>query len=141
MQPWAEKWIEIRPISGGGQGDTLLVKSKSGEFEQAVLKLLKPHKAQDSKARGRMAQEVTNLKVLRNAGGKVPQVLDGNTEKFEDSNVPLYFVMEFINGKTLADLVNAHGGLAAPNGAVLIADLKKAITKAITIISHKVQGG
>ena len=31
--------------------------------------------------------------------------------------------------------------LAAPNGAVLIADLKKAITKAITIISHKVQGG
>src|ERR1019366_5419608 len=100
-ESWNKKWVEIEPLSGGGQGDTILVKSISGEPPQAVLKLLKPQKAQDAKARGRMAQEVTNLKVLRNAGGKVPQVLDGNTEQFEDLTEPLFFVMEYIVGKTL----------------------------------------
>jgi serine/threonine protein kinase len=87
------------------------------------LKLLKPQKAQDAKARGRMAQEVTNLKVLRNAGGKVPQVLDSNTEKFEDPNAVLYFVMEFIDGKTLAKTVQESAGLSATTSLGIALDL------------------
>ena len=118
--PWNNNWIEIEPLSGGGQGDTILVKSVSGEPARAVLKLLKPQKVRDVKARGRMAIEVTNLKVLRNAGGKVPQVLDGNTEKFEDPNVPLYFVMEFVQGNTLTKAVQSGGGLPAETGQFLI---------------------
>jgi serine/threonine protein kinase len=111
-KPWTEKWIEINPLSGGGQGDTILVKSLSNEATRAVLKLLKPHKTQDTKSRGRMAQEVMNLKILRNAGGQVPQVLDGNTDKFEVQNIPLYFVMEFVEGDTLAKSVQDNGGLS-----------------------------
>jgi serine/threonine protein kinase len=60
-EPWSEKWIEIEPLGGGGQGDTILVKGVSGEPARAVLKLLKPQKVSDPKARRRMAQEVTNL--------------------------------------------------------------------------------
>jgi serine/threonine protein kinase len=52
-----------------------------------------------------MHQEVVNLKVLQSAGGKVPKVLDGNTEEFENQNSPLYFVMEYIDGKTLAEVI------------------------------------
>ena len=75
---WSEKWIEVKPLGGGGQGDTLLVRSNSDETKEAVLKLLKPRKEKDPKARRRMYQEVANLKILRSAGGKVPEVLDGS---------------------------------------------------------------
>jgi serine/threonine protein kinase len=131
LTPWTQNWIEIKPLSGGGQGDTLLVKSKSGEFEQAVLKLLKPQKAKDNKARGRMAQEVTNLKVLRNAGGKVPQILDSNTEKFEDLTVPLFFVMEYIDGKTLAESIQLSGGLTLGVSIGIALDLASTMRVAI----------
>jgi eukaryotic-like serine/threonine-protein kinase len=87
------------------RGDTLIVRSATGDPVQAVLKLLKSHKASDPKARRRMAQEVLSLKILHSAGGKVPRVLDANTEKFEDQNSPLYFVMDYIEGQTLAKVV------------------------------------
>jgi serine/threonine protein kinase len=106
---WNEKWTEVKPLGGGGQGDTLLVRSNSDESKQAVLKLLKPHKAQDPKARRRMYQEVANLKILRNAGGNVPEVLDGNTESFEKLDLPMYFVMEFVAGNTLANIIMQDG--------------------------------
>jgi hypothetical protein len=50
-----------------------LVKGVSGGTKNAVLKLLKPQKAQDPKGRRRMYQEVANLKILHSAGGKVPK--------------------------------------------------------------------
>lgn len=106
--PWNEKWIELKPLGSGGQGDTVLVRSKANETKQAVLKLLKPHKVQDAKARRRMYQEVANLKILRSAGGKVPEVLDDNTESFEQLDVPMFFAMEFIAAETLADLIETH---------------------------------
>jgi len=129
--PWEKNWVEIEPLGGGGQGDTLLVKSISGEPARAVLKLLKSQKVQDSKARGRMAIEVTNLKVLRNAGGKVPQVLDGNTEKFEDQNATLYFVMEFIQGETLAKAVQSSNGLPVETSIGIAIDLCSTLRTAI----------
>ena len=128
---WEKSWDQIRPLGGGGQGDTLLVKSISGEPSRAVLKLLKPQKVREPKARGRMAMEVTNLKVLRNAGGKVPQVLDGNTEHFEDKNVPLFFVMEFIEGETLAKIVQDRTGLPVDVSVGIALDLCSTLRIAI----------
>src|SRR4051812_10301152 len=115
MQPWEQSWKQIGPLGAGGQGETSLVEPASGGRSKAVLKLLRRNDL--AKARGRMAQEVTNLKVIHNAGGKVPKVLDGNTDQFEDSSLPLYFVMEHISGRTLAKVVSEKGGL--PFGASL----------------------
>jgi serine/threonine protein kinase len=121
--PWEKNWIVIEPLDGGGQGDTLLVKPVTGEPVKAVLKLLKAGKASDAKARGRMAQEVINLRFLRTAGGKVPHVLESNTEKFEDPNVPLFFVMELIQGTTLAKAVQESGGLGVKTSLGVALDL------------------
>jgi len=120
---WAQKWTEIKPLGGGGQGDTLLVQSNSEPTKKAVLKLLKPHKAKDPKARRRMFQEVANLKILKNAGGKVPEILDGNTEMFADIEAPLFFVMEFIPGQMLADIVLASRNLSVDQSLAIALDL------------------
>lgn len=60
-----------------------------------------------------MYQEVANLKILRSAGGKVPEVLDGNTEAFDNLDVPMFFVMEFVAGETLASLIKKNSSLSA----------------------------
>jgi serine/threonine protein kinase len=49
--------------------------------------------------------------------------LDGNTEQSEDLNVPLYFVMEFIEGKTLADVVTNGRNLSPKVGFGIALDL------------------
>jgi serine/threonine protein kinase len=130
-EPWKPRWVEIGPLGSGGQGDTILVKAVSGEPTKAVLKLLKPDKANDTKARGRMAQEVTNLRFLRTAGGKVPHVLESNTEKFEDPSVSLYFVMECIEGTTLAKAVRGTDGLGLNVSLGIALDL--CLTMAVAI--------
>src|SRR6266700_3637898 len=102
-KPWQPVWIEPKALDRGGQGDTFLVKHATGAPSQAVLKLLIESKVNDPKARRRMYHEVANLRTLVNAGANVPKVLDGNTEHFERPYVPLFFVMEYVEGETLAE--------------------------------------
>ncbi|HKW28840.1 MAG TPA: protein kinase [Verrucomicrobiae bacterium] len=122
-KPWAEKWTEVKSLGGGGQGDTWLVRSKADGARQAVLKLLKAYKVRDPKARRRMYQEVANLKILRSAGGKVPEVLDGDTEVFENVELPMFFVMEFVDGKMLSSLIEESHGLSVEPSLGITLDL------------------
>ena len=76
-----------------------------------------------------MFQEVGHLRVLHAAGCKVPAVLDDNTAKFETPQVSLYFVMEHIEGQTLAELVKASERLPL--------DLSIAITREVAATVSK----
>jgi serine/threonine protein kinase len=58
-----------------------------------------------------MHQEATNMQLLASAGARVPHVLDGNTEQFDDLETTLYFVMEFVQGSMLAEIVSDRRGL------------------------------
>jgi len=70
-----------------------------------------------------MYQEVANLKILRSAGGKVPEVLDGNTEVFENIETLMFFVMEFVPGRMLADLVAESRNLSVECSLGIALDL------------------
>ena len=70
-----------------------------------------------------MYQEVANLKILRSAGGKVPEVLDGDTEVFENVEIPMFFVMEFVDGKMLASLIEESHGLSVEQSLGITLDL------------------
>lgn len=110
-KPWDENWEIIdTDFGGGGQGTTHLVKSRDERVGKAILKILKYQKS--PKARLRMHHEVLNLGVVVDAGGKVPRVLESNTEAHKDKSVPLYFVMEFISGETLESHVQRNKKLS-----------------------------
>jgi serine/threonine protein kinase len=120
--PWDKDWDVVGPLSGGGQGDTLLVRNRESGLE-AVLKRLKSDKARNLKARGRMHREVAALETLAAQGAKVPKYLDGNTALFKELDTHLYFVMERIVGDTLDKLMERRGPLALNESIDLCLDL------------------
>jgi serine/threonine protein kinase len=106
--PWEKDWKDEGSLDGGGQGETRRVSAKDGSGRKGVIKLLKhPERRQ---ARERMYQEVSNLDLLAKARVKVPAVLDkGTTARFNERDVELYFVMDFIHGRTLEKEIRARG--------------------------------
>jgi len=98
-RPWDEKWEIVKPIGGGRQGDTFLVKPKDSTIlsQSFVLKKLKNQK--DPETRKRMHREVAALNTLDCPG--IPRLIESNSDQF-DSDVPLYMVTEFIEGKMLS---------------------------------------
>lgn len=98
--PWDAKWKTIGEALGGGQGQVFKVRHViSGDI--GAMKVL--HRDAESGApterRRRMAREVAALKGLTRPG--IPKVLDDNTPAVEDKSTPLYFVMKWVEGKTL----------------------------------------
>lgn len=128
-EPWADRWETLDgDTREGGQGETFRVRSKTDDTS-AILKLLKHQKREQ--ARRRMRQEVTNLQVLHEAGCKVPRVLEDNTLEFSDPGVRLYFVMEYIDGKTLTEVIREHSTLDLPTSVALVRDLSTTMKLAI----------
>jgi serine/threonine-protein kinase len=101
-KPWDEKWEIVKPIGGGGQGDTFLVKPKDSTIlsQSFVLKKLKNQK--DPERRKRMHREVAALRTLDCPG--IPRLIESNYDQFA-ADVPLYMIGEFIEGKTLSQFL------------------------------------
>ncbi len=72
-----------------------------------------------------MFQEVSNLKILHSAGARVPQVLDDNTSEYENLETPLFFVMDYVSGQTLAQLVSQENRLNLAKAVELTLQLCK----------------
>ncbi len=127
-QPWEADWEVVRELGRGGQGTTYEVVSKADRKLRGVVKKLRNNK--DPQARGRMHQEVSSLGVLASVGLKVPRVFGGNTDKYADNNTQLYFVMEYVTGRTLTDEVQAAGRLPLEVATGITADLSQTVSAA-----------
>jgi serine/threonine protein kinase len=107
--PWTKQWGLGEKCGEGGQGETFFVPDRS--TPKGVLKVLKGSNQNDAKARRRLFQEVNNLRIMSDAGANVPRVLDSNCDNFVREGALLYFVMEYISGQTLAQLVASNPNL------------------------------
>jgi serine/threonine-protein kinase len=119
-KPWDEKWEIVKPIGGGGQGDTFLVKPKESAilFRSFVLKILKNQK--DPERRKRMHREVAALSTLDCPG--IPRLIESNSDQFA-TDVPLYMVAEFIEGKTLSEILDPAQPMAIVDAINLVLKL------------------
>lgn len=123
--PWETNWILGPQLGVGGQGITFAVTGTRAEMPKGALKKLKNNK--DAQARARMHREVANLQALALAGGNVPQVLDHNTEDLKSSNSQLFVVMEFVEGQTLREFVEARGVLSLDEALAAVISICKTI--------------
>lgn len=93
---WQNRWKPCdKGIKRGGQSE--IIKVTDGHVTGA-LKLLTDGN-DDSERRIRVAKEVAALKKV--AGSGVPAVLDDNAEQFENKDVQIYIVEQWIDGKDL----------------------------------------
>ncbi len=77
-----------------------------------------------------MRREVVNLDTLAKAQVKVPQVIDGNTDQYADTETTLYFVMDYIRGKPLTDEVAGRRRVPLDHAVKLIKDLCSTVAAA-----------
>ena len=96
-KPWDGNWQKLRQLPGGAQGETWVVKRRGDADEEYVLKVLR--KQEDTERRQRMYREVHALRLLQHPS--IPRVIESNTDQYVDTEVPLYFVANYIQGQTL----------------------------------------
>lgn len=121
---YREEWEIAADLGAGGQATTSHVKSKI-DGRLGVLKLLRNNKS--SQARRRMYQEVANLRIVADAGGCVPRVLDDNVGQFENKSAKLYFVMEHVQGPTLDEYVKQYKCLSLDPAVRIVLDICKTV--------------
>lgn len=99
------RWVEVAgaPTRGGGQGRVHKVQ-RAGKEEFGALKTLHEIHLNNKERRYRMQLEVNALKRLDGVG--VPRVLEDNSGDWTRVGVPLYAILEWIDGPTVAELVS-----------------------------------
>ena len=125
--PWDTNWVvEEQNFAKGGQGIAQVVQRRHDSTQKAVLKVLKNNK--NAQARGRMHREVESLRTLHSTAAKVPGVLEHNTDEFDDTGIQLYVVMEYIHGRTLAEIVAESNGLTLEKAISIAQEICKTMT-------------
>ena len=99
---WDEGWSLADPADqgrAGGQGTVRKVKSHDGRTSGGLKELHLAALGQTER-RFRFQQEANSLLALEGDAG-TPRLLDTNSELWGDKDVPLYLVMEWVEGPTL----------------------------------------
>jgi eukaryotic-like serine/threonine-protein kinase len=117
-KPWEERWRRVRQLGRGGQGVTFLVEHVDVPGEHYVLKELRNNA--DLERRKRMHREVQALQQLDHP--RLPKIVESNTNAFADLDVPLFFVMDYVDGQTLEERV-AQGQLKPDEAIGLVIEL------------------
>jgi serine/threonine protein kinase len=100
-----DEWITVSSDKKvGGQGYVQKVHHIS-DGRDGALKRLHGEASMQTERRYRFLTEVGGLRAM--AGNGVPRVLEANENQWENKNVELYVVMEFIDGPTMAELVQS----------------------------------
>jgi eukaryotic-like serine/threonine-protein kinase len=111
---WNDRWERV-PNSklGGGQGSSFLATAKDGTEGRFFVKRLRKHKSEE--ARKRFRREVAAYETLNHLG--LPKLVDDNSVEWQNLQVPLYLVLECIEGGTLSERISLVGPMS-PEAAI-----------------------
>jgi eukaryotic-like serine/threonine-protein kinase len=100
MASWQEKWVELKRLTPGGQGDTYLVAADSTAEPKRFLKVLRENREE---RRNRMRREIACYTTLLHPA--IPALIDSNVLSFDDETEIPYLVSEFVEGDNLSKVV------------------------------------
>ena len=103
---WEDRWEvdhDTHNTREGGQGTVKRVCHKNDGTIGALKELHQKNEIQNER-RFRLSQEVGALRVLNGSG--TPIVYESNETSWENKGIQLYVIMEWIDGKTLAEFIN-----------------------------------
>ncbi len=96
-------WKLIRdPKKAGGQGTILVVQNITDPKLKGALKKIHPDQQHKEIKRERMCREIASLKKISFRG--IPKIYDDNATDVANPEIPLFFVSEWIEGKTLHEI-------------------------------------
>lgn len=104
---WVDRWkvdLDNQDNRAGGQGTIRRVRRDS-DGTIGALKELHQDIETRTERRYRLAQEVGALRVLK--GNGTPLIYESNETSWENNDIQLYVIMEWIKGKTLAEFINS----------------------------------
>ena len=108
--PWLERWkISSRSPNQGGQSTSFRATSLTDATEQVFIKTLR--RPRSLEARKRFRREVSAYETLSVTG--IPKLIEHNASDWQDLNVPLYLVLEYVPGPTLGEEIEKHGPFSA----------------------------
>ena len=101
-QKYTDNWSILKnPNRSGGQGMILIVQNKNQPIKGA-LKQMHERQQNIKIKRERMCREIASLKKISRKG--IPKIYEDNSSEVDLLGTPLYFICEWIDGKTLHDL-------------------------------------
>ena len=111
---WNEKW-DRNPGSTlrGGQGTSFLATWRDGTDGRVFIKELR--KPRDLEARKRFRREVAAYETLNHPN--LPNLIEDNSAEWEDVAIPLYLVLECIDGNTLGSWMSQNGPMSLESAA------------------------
>jgi serine/threonine protein kinase len=113
----------VRELGKGGQGRTLLVEREGEPDTRCVLKLLRLEHVDDWKQVELFEREVATLAALDHPG--IPRLID----RLEEDGRTTGIVQTFVDGRTLAEQIAAHGPIGA-------ARFERILRECLDILAH-----
>lgn len=126
-KPWNKNWETASvEIGGGGQGKVRIVSDRH-TGRKGALKILKSPK--DIERRARMYREVAALISLEGLNINIPSVFEHNLDQWKDTSIPLFIVMDYIQGPTLETYIKENGPMSLVEAHKLMSALINIVSK------------
>lgn len=121
---WQDTW---NPVLGsslrGGQGTSFLATRKDGTPGRVFIKQLR--KPRNMEARKQFRREVAAYETLDHRG--LPTLLADNSASWRDPAIPLFLVLECIEGTTLDSVIHEHGPMPIETAVACVLSIAESI--------------
>ena len=107
----------------GGQGESFLAEPRHGSGPPVFVKELR--KYQNAEARKRFRREVAAYGTLDHPG--LPSLIEDNSGEWESRKVPLYLVLECVNGEDIGTWMRERGPMSVEQAVACLARITEIV--------------